>query len=64
MAFNMSMTLYIGEYNLLWADIFIVLLPLALLVSVVRARLRCTASASAIEAHMRDFPEAVVPGQA
>ncbi len=63
MAFNMSMTLYIGEYNLLWADIFIVLLPLAILVSVIRTRLRETATAQALEAHMRDFPEAVVPGQ-
>jgi putative membrane protein len=63
MLFNMSMTLYIGEYNLLWADIFIVLLPLAVLFAGVKARLHGTDARSALEAHLRDFPDAVVPGR-
>ena len=57
--FNLSVTFYIGEYNIGWAGVFITLLPLVLIYAVGRSRLS-DVSARAIEEHMRDFPEARV----
>ncbi len=59
--FNLSVTFLIGEYNLLWAGILIVLLPVVLCVSLMRTRLHGVAPDKAIVAHLEDFPGAVVP---
>ncbi len=61
--FNLSVTFYIGEYELLRVGIFLVFLPLVLLVSFMRISLRGIAPDKAIEAHLQDFPWAVVPGR-
>ena len=61
--FNLTITFLIGEYGLLWADIFIVLLPAALLVSLMGGRLHGVEPEKALEAHLRDFPLALVPGK-
>jgi putative membrane protein len=59
--FNLSVTFLIGEHNLLWAGILIVLLPVLLCVSLTRTRLHGVAPDKAIVAHLEDFPGAVVP---
>lgn len=60
--FNLSVTFIIAEYTLFWTGILIVLLPLTLFVFIQRVRLDRTASDKAIEAHLHDFPGAVIPG--
>ena len=61
--FNLSVTFLIGERNLLWAGILIVLLPVVLCVSLMKTRLHGVAPDKAIVAHLEDFPGAVVPGR-
>lgn len=61
--FNLTITFLIGEYNLLWAGIFIALLPSLLLASAVKKKLCGAGRDSALEAHVRDFPGVVVPGR-
>jgi uncharacterized membrane protein len=57
--FNMCITFFIGEYTLGWVDIFIVLLPAAVLYSALRSRTIHGASLdAAIAAHLGDFPQA------
>jgi len=62
--FNLSVSFIIGEYSLFWTGIFIVLLPLTLFVLIQRIRLDRAVSDKDIEAHLRDFPEAAMPGRA
>jgi uncharacterized membrane protein len=60
--FNMCITFFIGEYNLGWVDIFIVLLPTAILYSTIRTKkLRGESFTAAVEAHLQDFPRAKLP---
>ena len=61
--FNLSITFYIGEYNLGWSGIFIVLLP-SLLFFTIKLRPSRTTFEQALKAHLSDFPQAVVPGAA
>ncbi len=61
--FNLSVTFIIGEYDLFWTGILIVLLPLTLFVLVQRIRLDRIVPDKAIEEHLRDFPGAVIPGR-
>jgi uncharacterized membrane protein len=61
--FNLSVTFIIREYDLFRAGILIVLMPLTLFVLIQRVRLDKPAPDKAIEAHLRDFPEAVIPGR-
>lgn len=61
--FNLSVTFIIGEYDLFRTGILIVLLPLTLFVLIQRVRLDKPAPDKAVEAHLRDFPEAVIPGR-
>jgi len=61
--FNLSVTFIIGEYTLFWTGTLIVLLPLTLFVLIQRIRLDRAIPDEAIEAHLRDFPEAVIPGR-
>jgi putative membrane protein len=58
--FNLAVTFFIGEYNIGWAGIFIVVLPLALVISFLLSR-RSWEIRGAVEAHVRDFPRAVLP---
>jgi putative membrane protein len=53
--FNLCITLLIRDYHLLWAGIFIVLLP-AVLIAVRWAVPQATAEA--VDEHLRDFPQA------
>lgn len=62
--FNLSVTFVIGEYVLFWTGILVVLLPLAMFVLIQRIRLDRAVSDKDIEAHLRDFPEAAIPGKA
>ena len=60
--FNSSVTFFIREYNIAWSGIFIILLPLFLLYSSIRAKLSSeTLPSGALEAHLKDFPERMVP---
>jgi hypothetical protein len=57
--FNMCITFFIGEYTLGWVDVFIVLLPAAILYSSIRLRkLDGMALDTAVAAHLTDFPQA------
>ncbi len=60
-AFNIFMTFYIGEYHTASASFFIFFLPAVLVASIVKMKLAGPV-ANAIEAHRKDFPEAMVPG--
>lgn len=64
MIFNLSVAFAIGEYNILWAGIFIVLLPLALFIPLMTRLPKGMSREEAITAHLHDFPGAVVPGRA
>jgi len=60
--FNSSVTFFIREYNIAWSGIFIILLPLFLLYSSIRAKLSSeTLPSGALENHLKDFPERMVP---
>jgi uncharacterized membrane protein len=62
--FNISITFYISEYKLGWVDICIVLLPAAVLYATIRSRKPDSVSlGAAVEAHLRDFPQAVLPSR-
>jgi putative membrane protein len=52
--FNLCITLLIGDYHLLWAGIFIMLLPAGLIA--VQWTTRQT-TAEAVDDHLRDFPQ-------
>jgi uncharacterized membrane protein len=57
--FNLWITFSIGEYNLGWVDLFIILLPAAILYSAIRSRTFHGAPVTeAVEVHLRDFPQA------
>jgi uncharacterized membrane protein len=61
--FNLVVAYAIGEYNILWAGIFIVLLPLSLFTPLLARAISRTSQQDAIRAHLSDFPGVVVPGQ-
>ncbi len=62
LVFNLCVTFSIGEYTLGWVGIFIVLLPAAILYSVIRSRaVNAAAVKAAVELHIRDFPQARLP---
>ncbi len=56
--FNLSVTFYIGEYNLGWAGVFIVLLPMFLIYTILKMKLSQINQQKEIEEHLMDFPEA------
>lgn len=60
--FNLSVTLIIKEYNLFWAGIFIMVLPLVLFILLIRTRLSNVLPDEAIKAHLEDFPEVQIIG--
>lgn len=59
--FNLSVTFYIGEYNLGWVGLFIALLPSVLIYTALRLKLTQGNREKDLEAHLRDFPQAVIP---
>jgi uncharacterized membrane protein len=59
--FNLSVTFFIQEYTLGWAGVFILVLPAALLGAMMKLKRREGARESAVAAHLRDFPGAVIP---
>lgn len=60
LAFNLSVTFYIGEYTMGWVGIFIIMLPLILIFSAIKLKLSRSDHQIEIERHVRDFPEAEV----
>jgi putative membrane protein len=60
--FNLTVTFAIGERNILWAGIFIVLLPLSLLVPMLARLPYGTSQEEATRVHLSDFPGVLVPG--
>lgn len=58
--FNLSVTFYIREYALGWADIFIILLPSFLVYLIMKSKLS-KRNPDEILAHISDFPRAVIP---
>ncbi len=61
--FNLSIAYLIGEYNIAWSGIFIILLPLFHIHTSMKGRLSSeTFPSGALEAHLKDFPHTVVPG--
>ncbi len=58
--FNLSVTFYIGEYNIGWVGIFIMLLPLTLVYAASKMKLSRGDQRKEIEDHLRDFPEAEI----
>jgi uncharacterized membrane protein len=62
--FNMWVTFSVGEYTLGWVDVFIVLLPGAILYSAIRSKTVHGGSLDvAVEGHLRDFPQAQLPSR-
>jgi len=59
--FNISVTFFIREYNLGWVGVFIILLLSFLLYSIIKLKLSSGNTDKALEAHLRDFPHAVIP---
>jgi uncharacterized membrane protein len=60
--FNIFMTFFIGEYKTAWASLFIFILPAVLVFSIMRMKFSGPANLDrAIEAHLKDFPEARIP---
>jgi uncharacterized membrane protein len=59
--FNLSITFYIREYNLGWAGIFIILLPSFLFLSLMKLKFSPKNINETLEAHLLDFPQAVIP---
>jgi hypothetical protein len=59
--FNLSVTFYIREYFLGWVDIFIILLPSMVGYSIMKVKLSHKNLGEALNAHLSDFPEAVIP---
>ena len=61
--FNLSVTSFIREYNIAWSGIFIILLPLFLIYTSIKAKLSSgNLPTGALEAHLKDFPEIAIPG--
>jgi len=58
--FNLSVTFYIGEYNLGWVGIFIVMLPIFLIGTTLKIKLSQMNQQKEIAEHLRDFPEAKI----
>lgn len=56
--FNLFMTFYIGEYNMGWVGVFIVLLPMFLIYTLLKTKLSRVDQQEETEEHLRDFPEA------
>jgi uncharacterized membrane protein len=62
--FNLWITFSIGEYTLGWVDIFIILLPGAILYSAIQSKaVHGVSLDAAVESHLRDFPQAQLPSQ-
>ena len=59
--FNLSVTLFIGEYLLFAAGMLIVLLPAAALVMLLKAGVGDSAYREAVRAHLDDFPGTAIP---
>ena len=60
--FNLSVAFYIHEYNLVWVDTFLILLPSFLVYSMIKFKLSLKIPAETLKAHLSDFPQAVIPG--
>ncbi len=58
LVFNLFMTFFIGEYMMAWVGVFIVLLPAALIVTIVRIKLDPRDAREEWAAHLEDFSEA------
>ncbi len=56
--FNIFMTFFIGEYNIGWVDIFIVVMPLFLLWAISHIKNTMGDTVACLDAHVRDFPGA------
>lgn len=59
--FNLSLTFYIREYTLGWVGIFIILLPSIFVYSNMKLKLSNKNLEEALNAHLSDFPQAVIP---
>jgi uncharacterized membrane protein len=60
LVFNLAITFSIREYTLGWAGVFIILLPAVLLFSIMKLKVLHEPS-GALEAHLADFPNAIIP---
>jgi putative membrane protein len=60
--FNICVTFAIGDDHLGWTGVFIVALPMFLVCSIMRLKRSSDDWRSALEAHLADFPTAVIPG--
>jgi putative membrane protein len=60
LVFNISVTFAIREYMLGWVDLFIVLLPSALIYCMIKTKLSAGDTEQALTAHLLDFPSASV----
>lgn len=58
--FNLSVTFYIGAYNLGWAGIFIIFLPSLLLFLMLKLKLSQSNLEETLKAHSLDFPQAAM----
>jgi len=60
--FNLSISFSIGEYNLAWVGVFILLAQASLLYLLLKVNLSRGALESTLQAHLTDFPDAACPG--
>jgi hypothetical protein len=61
--FNLSVTFVIGEQMLGWVGLFILLLPLMLIYVIIRIKLSAEGAEKTIDAHLKDFPKAIIIGR-
>jgi len=61
LVFNLAVTFYISEYMLGWVGVFVALLPGVLIYTIIRLKLDAEGLEKARDAHLRDFPQAVLP---
>ena len=59
--FNLSVTFSIGEYQMGWVGVFIILLPAVLGYRILTAKRSSEEIRKAIELHLQDFPQSAVP---
>jgi putative membrane protein len=59
LAFNIFMTFYIGENNIGWVGLFIMIMPAFLVWTITRIKMSIV-SQDAIALHLKDFPEAEI----
>jgi putative membrane protein len=60
LVFNIFMTFHIGENNIGWVGLFIIIMPVFLVWTITRVKMSFAGSKDLIAGHLKDFPEAEI----